>query len=118
MNIILWRTKNRKEELIRLSEEQKDFEYRRLFIEEYKEKILINKNRQFVSERISWAFLFLALFFFQTPQISFIIFGISLIFKTVSFIFKILHKRRIGEFNLGLVIVDSVINKDYGINLS
>ena len=114
----LWRTKNRKTELIRLSKEQKDFEYRRLFIEEYKEIIEINQNRHFISKRIAWTLLFVAVFSIKVPVISSIIFGISLLFKLLSIIFNILHKRSIEEYNIGLTIVDSVINKDYGINLT
>lgn len=114
----LWRTKNRKAELIRLSEEQKDFEYRRLFIEEYKEKIHVNQSRYFVFERIAWILLSISVFSFKIPIISLSIFGISILFKLSSFICKTQYRKSIEEYNLGLTIVDSVIAKDYKINLS
>lgn len=114
----LWREKNRKTELIRLSKEQKDFEYRRLFIEEYNEKIQLNRNRHLFSKKIAWIFLFITILTIKIPIISLIVFSISLLFKLFSFIFKILHRKSIEEYNLGLTIVDSVIAKDYKINLS
>lgn len=118
MEIKMWRSKSRERELIRLSEEQKDFEYRRLFIEEYKEKIEIHKNREHFFSKHAWTLLIVALISFKMPMLSLVIFGFSLLFKTISGISKTLHRRSVEEYNLGLAIVDSVIKKDYGINFN
>lgn len=115
-NIKLWRKKNRKAELIRLSNEEKDFEYRNLFIKEYKELISINYNRHFISELIAWSLIFLASCYFQNIVIFLFVFILSLFFKVISYIFKMQYKKSIQKYNLGLTIINSVIYKEYGIN--
>jgi len=113
----LFRGKKKNEELDRLSKEQKDFEFRRLYIEESKKTLHVIRSRKFVSMSIAWAFLLVSGFLSQYPTAFFISIGIIILSLIVSILLQWAYVRNDSEYKVGLTIVDTVIKQDYGISL-
>lgn len=116
--IRLFRGKRRVDELVKLSEEKRDFEFRRLFIEEIEQDLHVIFSWQTICGWISWVFVFFSLIFFQSPLIFYSLIGISFISKTFSFFQKKKYLRVFKGYKFSLACVDSLIKKDYGITLS
>jgi hypothetical protein len=113
----LFRGKKKNEELDRLSKEKKDFEFRRLYIEENEKTLHVIRSRRFVSMTFAWGFLLITLFLSQLPTAFFISICITLLFLIFSLIFQWAYVRNDSEYKVGLIIVDTVIKQDYGISL-
>jgi hypothetical protein len=112
------RGKRRDDELLRLAEEEKDFEYRRLFIEEAEQDILVSYSRSKLCEDIALLVLFIhALSIFKEGPL----FGISLIFAfilwSISVFYKYQHQKFLKRTRNTLLFVDAVIESTYGITL-
>lgn len=115
--IRLFRGKRRVDELVKLSEEQRDFEFRRLFIEELEQDLHVIFSWQTIYGWIAWVFIFFSLVFFKDPSTFYLLIGISLIAKTFSFFQREKYKKVFKGYRFSLACVDSVIKKDYGIVL-
>jgi len=112
------RGKRRDDELLRLAEEEKDFEYRRLFIEEAEQDILVSYSRSKLFEDIALVVLFVhALSIFMEGPL----FGISLLFAFIlwvtSVFYKYQHQKFLKRTRNTLLFVDAVIKSTYGITL-
>ena len=114
----LFRGKRKNLELTKLAEEEKDFEYRRLFIEESKLDIQVafSRNKFFGDMAIFVLFVHALSIFIDGP-----IFGVSLIITLllwgISLFYKHQHRKFIERTKLTLQLVDGVIKKTYGISL-
>lgn len=116
-SIKLFRGKRKNDELKSLAETKKDFEYRRLFIEERELDLHVFFSRKTIAEIISWGFVFLSICYFRHPNLALSMFGLSVIAKFYSiYCQKQLNKIYSIYVNI-LKLVDSVITKDYGISL-
>lgn len=112
------RGKRRDDELLRLAEEEKDFEYRRLFIEEAEQDIIVSYSRSKLFEDIALVVLFVhALSIFMEGPL----FGISLLFALIlwvtSVFYKYQHQKFLKRTRNTLLFVDAVIKSTYGITL-
>jgi len=115
--IRLFRGKRRVDELVKLSEEKRDFEFRRLFIEELEQDLHVIFSWQTIYGWIAWVFIFFSILFFKNPSTFYLFVGISLIAKTFSFFQREKYKKVFKGYRFSLACVDSVIKKDYGITL-
>jgi len=114
----LLRGKRRNEELISYSKQKKDFEYRRLFIEERNLDIQVILSRKFIADLLSLTFLTLSLFQLNNPILFIVLFGITFILKIYSLTCTKKFKKIYWIFSNSLKLIDSVILNEYGINLS
>jgi len=117
----LFRGKKMDKELKRLSDEQKDFEFRSLFIEENEKSLHVIESRQIVSDYISWGLMAIAVIVLtmgSTPLVSLYVFIASLFLRLLSVLFKLSYKKTSEGYKFGLSIVDSVIKQDYGISMN
>ena len=113
----LLRGKKKNEELDRLSKEKKDFEFRRLYIEESEKTLHVIKSRKFVSTVFAWVFVLISVFLYQYPTVFFVLIGITVLSLIFSIILQWAYARNDVEYKVGLSIVDTVIKQDYGISL-
>jgi len=104
-------------ELQRLADENRDFEYRRLLIEENELDLHVAFSKMIVWKWLSWCFLGMAVICFQCSIVAFIF----LVMALLSQIFSILNKRFFAfvfrGYNLTLSLVNCVIYDKYGISL-
>jgi hypothetical protein len=116
--IRLLRGKRKNDLLNELSDAQRDFEYRRLYIEERELDLFVYYSRAKVSNWISWGFIFISLYCYQFPKLSAILFTLSIIFQIIRFVWKRKLQRRFEMYMFSLKLIDGVIKNDYGISLS
>lgn len=114
----LLRGKRRNEELTQLAIEEKDFEYRRLFIEESALDIQVAFSRSELCKDISSIFLFFAaLAVISDGPMWGITLCLSAFFKLMS-MFHLYHYKRFTKITRNtLLFVDGVIKSTYGITL-
>jgi hypothetical protein len=112
------RGKNRNAELVKLAEAKRDFEYRRLLIEEREADLHVFFSRKKVSEIISWILIIFALILYQFPVFSISLFSTSILFQFLKIYWGKRLANRIKMYLFSLKIVDIVIFEDYGILLS
>jgi len=103
-------------ELKRLSDEQKDFEFRRLFIEESEKTLHVIESRHIVTKFIAWAFLIVAAIY-PTPLVSLYAIIVSVFLMVISMLFKKSYRKNSEGYQFGLIVVNSVIKQDYGISM-
>jgi hypothetical protein len=112
------RGKRKNDQLVELAEAQRDFEYRRLLIEERELDLFVYYSRATVSNWISWALIFLSIFFFQYSVMFISLFIISLSFQLVKYFWNRKLQNTFQKYIFSLKLVDGVIKNDYGISLS
>jgi len=104
-------------EMQRLADERKDFEYRRLLIEENELDLHVAFSKMIVWKWISWFFLVTSVFCFGTQSMFYSLIALSFISQILSFKYKRFFQFVFRGYNLALGIVDSVIENEYGIIL-
>ena len=104
-------------ELERLAEAKLDFEYRRLIIFEYELDLHVHFSKMTVFNWFAWSFLVVAFCFRQHSIIPAVFFGLSLMSRILSCIYRSRFQLTFWHYNFSLSVVDAVINKDYGIRL-
>lgn len=109
--------KRNNSEMLRLAEARLDFEYRRLLIKENELDLHVYFSRMTIYNWLSWSFLFLELGCLSYPLISYIILGLALLTRILSFISKKKFQFVFRSHNLALAIVDGVIFDEHGISL-
>lgn len=113
----LLRDKRKNEELERLSEEEKDFEYRRLLIEEREKDLHVIFSRSIVSKNLSYLLLGISILTITITPISKFFLILSFIMFGLTIFYKRKFNRTLNHFNFALMLVDHVIKKTYGISL-
>lgn len=114
----IFRGRNRNNELVKLADAQKDFEYRRLLIEEREIDLHVFFSREKISEIISWILILFSIMFYVLPILSIFLFLSSLFFQIFKHYWRWRFIQRFKMYMFSLKIVDSVIFNDYGISLS
>jgi hypothetical protein len=113
----LFRGERKNQELIKLSEEEMDFEYRRLLIEEREKDLHVAFSRCFISKNLSYILLGISLITVAITPIS----KIFLILSFFMFGLMLFYKRKFNKilinFNFALILVDHVIKETHGISL-
>lgn len=104
-------------EMLRLSDENRDFEYRRLLIEENELDLHVAFSKMIVLHWLAWSFLALAICFYQIPIMVYTLIGLSILSQIFSIKYKRFFQFVFRSYNLALNIVDSVIFTEYGIKL-
>lgn len=104
------------EEMQRLSDEKRDFEYRRLLIEENELDLHVAYSRTLVWHWLAWFFLGFGVILIQNPIVFYILIGFGIISEFFSYINKKYFQFVMRSYNLALSIVDSVIFTEYGIS--
>jgi len=117
-SIKLIRGKRKNDQLIELAEAQRDFEYRRLLIEERELDLFVYHSRAKISNWISWMIILLSLYCFQHTTLSISLFTISLLFQLVKYFWNRKLQYTFQKYMFSLKLVDGVIKNDYGISLS
>lgn len=114
-----FRGKKKNAELTRLSDEERDFEYRRLFIEESEIDLHVAFSRGEIFKLLSWGVISLAVVsFFQFSSIAALfLLATSLVLQLISVVFKYRFKKIAERTQFTLLIVDNVIQNTYGISL-
>ena len=104
-------------ELELLSENEDDFSFRRLYIEEQEKWLHIIFSWVIVTRWISIGLIGLSLCYFQFHILSIMLFTISFMFLITSLVLK--HKFRVkaDNYQFGLNLVDIVIADTHGISL-
>ena len=115
--IRLFRGKRKGEELVMLSEAKRDFEFRRLFIEEVEQDLHVVFSRKIVSNWIAWIFLSLSILFLQIPLIIFSLTAIACGMKLYSTYCQKKFQKIFRGYKFSLGCVDAVIQNDYGITM-
>ena len=114
----LIRGKRKNAELTKLAEEQRDLEYRRLFVEESKLDIIVSYTRSKLFEYLAVSILIIhILCVFIGGASSGISFLIFIILFGTSLVYKIQNKRFICTTQATLQLVDGLIKNTYGISL-
>ena len=103
-------------EMQRLSDEKRDFEYRRLLIEENELDLHVAYSRMLVWRWFAWFFLGFGVIFIQNPIVFYVLIGFGIISEFFSYINKKYFQFVMRSYNLALSIVDSVIFTEYGIS--
>jgi hypothetical protein len=114
--IKFFRGVRRDNELIRLAEARQDFEYRRLLIEECEKDLHVYFSRMTVYNWLSWGFMTLTFCYFKHPVITPIFFGLALMLRFFSWIYKNKFKLEFRCYNLALALVDVAIMDKHGIS--
>jgi hypothetical protein len=104
-------------EMQRLADERKDFEYRRLLIEENELDLHVAFSKMIVWKWISWLFLVASVICFGVQPMFYTLIALSFISQILSFRYKRFFQFVFRGHNLALNIVDSVIENEYGIIL-
>ena len=105
-------------ELTRLAVAELDFEYRRLLIQEYELDLHVEFSKMSVYCWLTWSFLLVAFCLWQYSIISAVFFGLALISRILSILYRRRFQLTFWRYNFALSIVDAVIYNDYGIRLS
>jgi len=103
-------------EMQKLADEKRDFEYRRLLIEENELDLHVAFSKMLVWKWLSWSFLALAIAYHQYPIFSFIFLGMALLSQFFSFLNKRFFTFVFRGYNLTLGLVNGVIYDRYGIS--
>jgi len=114
----LRRGERRNDELRKLSESNKDFDYRRLYVKERELDLHVFFSRKFIGNVAGWSFLALAVCYFQYPFLALTMFGLSLAAKIYSEYNHQMYSKVNWIYTNCLRIVDSAIEKEYGISMS
>lgn len=111
--------KSKENELQKLGEEGKDFEYRRLLIEDTETALHVTFSRGVISKYLSWTFLYFAIMmiFFSLFKISLILGVISIIFQIIRSFYKFRFDKIIQVTLNTLLIIDHVIENRHGITM-
>ena len=104
-------------EMLRLSEAQLDFDFRRLLIEESELDLHVYFSRQVVYNWLSWSFLALALCYLQHTIISSVLLGMAILSVIISMIYKRKFLQVFRSYNFALAILDMVIKQEHGLSL-
>ena len=104
-------------EMQRLADENRDFEYRRLLIQENELDLHVAFSRMIIWHWMAWSFLALAICFLSTSIMFFIFIGLAILSQIFSIKNKKFFQFVLRSYNLALSIVDSVIFTEYGIQL-
>jgi hypothetical protein len=110
-------SKRNNSEMLWLAEAKQDFEYRRLLIYENELDLHVFFSRMTVYNWLSWFFLIMVFGWLSNPLIFYIILGLALLTRTLSYFYKKKFKFVYRSYNLALAIVDCVIFNEYGISL-
>ena len=114
----LTRGKRRNEELTQLCEEEKDFEYRRLFIEEAELDMQVAYSRGQLFNDIALVVLFVtSLSIISARPVFELSLLIALTLWVISALYKRQHQKFIKRTHKTLLLVDNVIKSTYGITL-
>jgi len=103
-------------ELDLLSENEDDFNYRRLYIEEQEKWLHIIFSRAIVSKWISLGLITLSLCYFQFHTLSLVLFVMSFIFLVTSLVLKRKFRIKADDYLFGLNLVNIVIANTHGIS--
>jgi len=103
-------------EMQRLSDEGRDFDYRRLLIEENEYDMFIAFSKEIIWKRIAWSFLALAFIALQITTISFILIGLAILSLLFSYLNKRFFQFIMRSHNIALGFVNGVIFDKYGIS--
>ena len=114
----LRRGERKNDELHRLSSINKDFEYRKLYIEERELDLHVFWSRARIANMIAWSFLGLAVWFIQSPLLALCMFGLGVTAELISIRYRRLYYKVEKIYSRVLKIVESVIRDDYGISFS
>lgn len=104
-------------ELELLSENEDDFNFRRLYIEEQEKWLHIIFSRLIVSKWISIGLIALSICYFQYHTLSLVLFVISFMFLMTSLILKRKFRVKADNYQFCLNLVDIVIADTHGIIL-
>lgn len=116
-SIKLVRGKRRNDELNRLADEQQDFDFRKLFIEENELDLQVLFSRRVFSRWLSCSFLAFTLFFLPHIVTTIILFGLAVLTRIISYIYKRKFENRFRCYSFSLRVVDYVILKDHDISV-
>ena len=109
---------DKQKKLLELSDKNKDFEFRRLFIEISEEKLHVIFSWKTIFKYLAIILLFLSLIVYRADSNLFIsLFSFSVTLKLVSDILWRKYKKCTVKVKFNLFIVDSVIFEQYGIKL-
>lgn len=111
-----FRGKRKDNELKKLSKEKKDFQYRRLLIEECEKDLNTIFTKKIIFEIIGFLFLYLSLINHKTIFFNIFIL-VCVFFLFISLFQKRKYKKTLIKYKKSFIIVDNVIKKEYGISL-
>ena len=103
-------------ELELFSENEDDFNFRRLYIEEQEKWLHIIFSRSILSKWISVGLIALSVCYFQYHTLSLILFITSFMFLLASLILKRKFRIKVDNYQFGLNLVNIVISDTHGIS--
>lgn len=111
-------SKRKHAEMQRLAESRKDFEYRRLLIEENELDLHVYFSRRVIFNWLSWSFLALALSSLQHPMMTTAFIVLALLLKICSWVNRKKFEFVFSSYQLVLNAVNTVIEREYGFSFS
>lgn len=95
-----------------------DFEFRRLIILEFEDKLHVVFSRKYVSEKIAYLFAFLSIIaMFIAITTFFITFVLSLLFWCVSKYFEHKQYEYMSGYEVGIALLDYGIKEKFGLDM-
>jgi hypothetical protein len=113
----LFRGKRKNVELERLSEEEKDFDYRRLLIEENEKDLHVFFSRKKVFEIVGVILFACSLIAIKLSILSKVLLILATIALVVSLYNRRKYKKTVEKLQFCLMLVDHVIEQTYGFSL-
>lgn len=106
------REKKKRDELIKLSNEKKDFDYRRLLIEECEKDLHVIFSWKFLFEAFGILILIGNSFNYSKLSITF-----GILFLIIALLLNISYRKTLIKYKKFITIVDKVIEDEHGISL-
>ena len=109
-------TERKNAEMQKLSDEGRDFEYRKLLIEENELDMHVAFSKEIIWKRLSWCLLLMAICSFSISILMLAFLGLAILSQFFSFINKRFFQFVLRSHNIALGFVDGVIYNKYGVS--
>lgn len=114
-NLKLFRgSKRNNDKLLRLAEVGRDFEYRRLLIEENELDLHVYFSRMTIGNWLAWCSILLALSFWQHPIMATAFIGLAIVLKICSWQYMKKFELVLRSYSMVLKMVNIVIAREIG----